>query len=108
MKQQAILILTSGSTRHTGLPSATWTKLFQAGDCYLDLSYQQGLLIGQVLHKGGVSFTSARAALLDPQGTPIQTTQLTPKAGFRLAVGDLNAHRLELTLDQSTFDVALS
>lgn len=108
MKQQAILILTSRGTGHTGLPGATWTKLFQAGDCYLDLSYQQGLLIGQVLREGGVSFTSARATLLDPQGTPLQTAPLTPKAGFRLTVGDLNAHRLELTLDQTTFDVALS
>ncbi|MCX8088976.1 MAG: hypothetical protein ACK40N_12795 [Meiothermus ruber] len=114
MKQQAILILTSEGT-HPGLrtaPGTGWTKLFQAADYYLDLSYkqdsEQGLLVGQVLREGGVSFSTGKATLLDPQGTPLQTAELTPKAGFRLTVGNLAEHRLELTLDQATFDVALS
>lgn len=114
MKQQAILILTSEGA-HPGLRAASgtgWIKLFQAADYYLDLSYkqegQQGFLFGQVLREGGVSLAKGRATLLDPQGTPLQTAELSPKAGFRLPVGDLTAHRLELTLGQATFDVALS
>lgn len=114
MKQAAILIMTSKHSP-SGLRTTTgtgWSKLYLAADYYLDLSYkrngQQAFLIGQVLHKDGVSFSTGTATLLDPQGVPLQTTELTPKAGFRLAVGDLTAHRLELTLDQTTFDIALS
>ncbi len=115
MKEQAILIMSSEGTQQPGLRSvarAGWTKLFQAADYYLDLSYkpdgQQGLLLGQVLREGGTSFNSARVALVGPQGAHLQTEEVTPNTGFRMAVGDVAAHRLELTLDQTTFDVALS
>lgn len=116
MKEQAILIMSSEGTPQPGLrsavPSAGWTKLFQAADCYLDLSYkhdgQQGLLLGQVLREGEASFNSAKVALVSPQGTPLQTLEIAPNTGFRLVVDDAAAHRLELTLDQTTFDVALS
>ncbi|AWR85660.1 hypothetical protein Mtai_v1c04120 [Meiothermus taiwanensis WR-220] len=114
MKQAAILIMTS-KNNPSSMRSTTgtgWSKLYQAADCYLDLSYKQdgpqSLLLGQLLRQGGVSFTSAKATLLDPKGTPVQVAELTPKAGFRMVVGDLTAHRLELTLDQTTFDIALS
>lgn len=116
MKEQAILIMSSEGTPQPGLrsavPSAGWTKLFQAADYYLDLSYkhdgQQGLLLGQVLREGGTSFKSAKVALVDPQGRHLQTEEVAPNTGFRLVVGDVAPHRLELTLDQTTFDVALS
>lgn len=116
MKEQAILIMTSEGATRPGLrsaaPSSGWTKLFQARDYYLDLSYkpdgEQGLLLGQVLREGGTSFGSAKVALVGPQGTHLQTEEVVPNTGFRMVVGDVAAHRLELTLDQTTFEVALS
>ncbi len=115
MKEQAILIMSSEGTQQPGLRSAAragWTKLFQAADYYLDLSFkhdgQQGLLLGQVLREGGTSFNSAKVALISPQGTRLQTEEVAPNTGFRLVVDDVADHRLELTLDQTTFDVALS
>ncbi|MDW8426701.1 MAG: hypothetical protein RMK51_12270 [Meiothermus sp.] len=116
MKEQAILIMSSEGTTRPGLRSAAsssgWTRLYQARDYYLDLSYkhdgEQGLLLGQVLREGGASFGTARVALLSPEGTPLQSEELAPNTGFRMVVSDLTDHRLELTLDQTTFDVALS
>lgn len=116
MKEQAILILTSEGASRPGLrsaaPSSGWTKLFQAKDYYLDLSYkhdgQQGLLLGQLLREGEASSTVAKIALVGPEGTPLQTKEVAPNTAFRLEVGDVAAHRLELTLDQTTFEVALS
>jgi hypothetical protein len=116
MKEQAILIMSSEGANRPGLrsaaPSPGWTKLFQAADYYLDLSYkhdgQQGLLLGQLLCEGGPSFSAAKVALISPQGTRLQTEEVAPNTGFRLVVDDVAAHHLELTLDQTTFDVALS
>ncbi|MCX7783016.1 MAG: hypothetical protein N2318_05165 [Meiothermus sp.] len=116
MNEQAILIMTSEGATRPGLrsaaPSSGWTKLFQARDYYLDLSYkhdgEQGLLLGQVLREGGASFGTAKVALLSPEGTSLQSEEIVPNTGFRMVVGDVTAHRLELTLDQTTFDVALS
>lgn len=116
MKQKAILIFSSESAAHQGVRSATsspgWIKLYQVADCYLDLSYkqegQQGLLVGQLLNEGGAPFSSAQITLVSPEGTPLQSAEVSPKKGFRMLVGNLAAHRLELTLDQTTFEVALS
>ncbi|GIW33124.1 hypothetical protein [Meiothermus sp.] len=116
MKEQAILIMTSEGPPGPGLrsaaPSSGWTKLFQARDYYLDLSYkhdgQQGLLLGQLLCEGKASVGAAKLTLVDPEGTPLQTEEVVPNTGFRLVVGDVAAHRLLLTLDQTTFEVALS
>jgi hypothetical protein len=116
MKKQAILILTSEGSPGPGLrssaPSSAWTRLYQANDYYLDLSYkrdgEQGLLLGQLLHEGEASSGAARITLVGPEGTPLQTEEITLNSGFRLVVGDVAAHRLELTLDQTTFEVALS
>lgn len=116
MKEQAILIMTSEGAPRPGLRSAAassgWTKLFQARDYYLDLSYkhdgQQGLLLGQLLREGEASSGAARLTLVGPEGTPLQTEEIALNSGFRLVVGDVAAHRLELTLDQTTFEVALS
>ncbi len=115
MKKQAILIMSSEGTQQPGLRSAArtgWTKLFQAGDYYLDLSYkhdgQQGLLLGQVLREGATTPHPARVALVGPHGIPLQTEEVALNTGFRMVLDDVAAHRLELTLDQTTFDVALS
>lgn len=115
MKEQAVLIMSSDGATRPGLRSAAtgsgWTKLFQARDYYLDLSYrhdgQQGLLLGQLLREGGAS-CSAKVALVSPEGTPLQIEEVVPNTGFRMVVGDLAAHRLELTLDQTTIEVPLS
>jgi hypothetical protein len=116
MKQSAILIMTSENTARQGVRSTTsspgWIKLYQVDDCYFDLSYsqegQQGLLAGQLLREGGAPFRSAKITLISPEGTPLQSAKVSPKKGFRMIVGNLTAHRLELTLDHTTFEVALS
>lgn len=115
MKEQAILIMASDGVTRPALRSTShgsgWTKLFQARDYYLDLSYKhdgkQGLLLGQLLHEGGAS-CSAKVALISPEGTPLQIEEVAPNTGFRMVVNDVTAHRLELTLDQATIEVALS
>lgn len=116
MKEQAILIMASEGAPRPGVrsaaPGSSWTKLFQARDCYLDLSYkhdgQQGLLLGQILREGEASIAAAKLTLVDPEGTPLQTEEVALNTGFRLVVGDVTAHHLLLTLDQTTFDIALS
>jgi hypothetical protein len=116
MKEQAILIMSSEGAARPGLRSAAsstgWTRLFQAADCYLDLSYKpegpQGLLLGQLLGESKASFDTARVALIGPKGARLQTEEIEPNTGFRLTVGSVAAHHLELTLGQTTFKVALS
>ncbi len=115
MKEQAILIMTSEGANSPGLrtsaTSAGWTRLYQAADYYLDLSYkhdgQQGLLLGQILCEGGASFGTAQVVLVGPGGVRQQTEGIAPNTGFRMVVGDLSAHHLELTLDQTTIQVNL-
>lgn len=90
-----------------------WTRLYQAQDYYFDLSYKpeddQGLLMGQVLRATGGSLPSpAQAALLGSDGSPLLTEPVSDSGSFRMTVGDITGHRLEVKLDQTTFEVLLA
>ncbi|GIW25287.1 hypothetical protein [Meiothermus sp.] len=115
MKEQAILIMTTEKDVHPGLRSTAsgpgWTRLYQAKDYYLDLSYKpegkEGVLLGQLLREGS-SADPIKVALVGPKGTPLQTQEVLPNTSFRLAVGEIKTHHLEITLGQTTLEVALS
>ena len=110
MKQNAVLIVSSEDISCQEASSLGWVRLYWVADCYLDLSYklegQQGLLAGQLLCEGKPPLKSAAITLVGPEGTPLQSAKVLPKKGFRMFVGDLSAHRLELTLDHNTYALA--
>lgn len=116
MKQEAILIMES-QPNQAGLRSSAftsgWTRLYQAQDYYFDLSYKpdedHGLLMGQVLRAAGGSLPSpAQAALLSSDGSPLLTEPVSDSGSFRMAVQEITGHRLEVKLDQTTFEVLLA
>ncbi|WP_027883140.1 hypothetical protein [Meiothermus rufus] len=107
MHTQAILIMESEASQ----PSASWSRLYQVADSYLELGYHlegtQGFLLGQVLHPGEAPFPSAQVTLISPKGTPLQRIETPLHTRFRMAVGPLGKHHLELTLGPTTFHIPL-
>ncbi len=105
MNMQAILIMESEVSQ----PTASWHRLYQVADGYLELGYHlegaQGFLLGQVLHPGEAPFPSAQVTLISPQGTPLQRIETPLHTRFRMAVGRLAGHHLELTLGPTTFHI---
>lgn len=108
--KEAILIMDSRTTlasavRHQNIPGA-WSKLYKAGDMYLDLSLKVegrgAMLVGQVIAEAHKPV--AMSVVL--QGPSRRSTSIVNEYGtFRLSVQEKGDHVLEFDLGEETFIV---
>jgi len=109
--REAILIMDSRSTPHLAVRkqnfSGFWSKLYKAGELYLDLTFRSeganAVLMGQVITNQ--ELLSPRVVLHSPGKTSIATTKLTESGRFRFEVKEPGDHLLELGVGEETFMV---
>ena len=112
MKKHAILVTTSTSAklalRKSGLQNK-WSRLYQAGDFYLDLSLQndgiQEVLIGQIVSSNKRESAPSVDAF-DIQHKKLEST-VDPQGQFRVIQDLQPIHRLEFMLEGEDYNVIL-
>lgn len=95
------------SVRSTSFASTeVWSKLYQAGAHFVDLSLRPGdrglALRGEILTQSDAPLASGGTAILrDRQGATIGTTEFggAGENGFLFPIGQSGSYRLEIALD---------
>lgn len=108
---QAILVMDSRKTAHALRSqnfSGTWSQLYKAGDCYLDLSLRPeasgAILQGNIVAEPG-RYLNMKGLVFVRKGQTDLSTSISPSGSFRLELDKSGQYGLEIVLPNQVISI---